>query len=125
MTALQTEFDFTLPRGYLASTGQVYQDGQMRLATALDEIEAIHDPRVMENEAYLPVILLSRVIIRLGELTTVTPQVIEKMFASDLAFLEDLYMRFNSQENVILGVVCPHCSTHFEMQVSPLGSSEA
>ena len=125
MTELQTEFKFMLPRGYIASGGQLYQDGLMRLATALDEIEAIHDPRVVENEAYLPVLLLSRVITRLGDLFDVTPQVIEKLFASDLAYLEDLYMRFNTQENITVGVVCPHCNTHFELQISPLDRSEA
>jgi len=124
MIELQTEFNFTLPRGLITSGGQIYRDGKMRLATALDEIESIHDPRVVENEAYLTVILLSRVITRLGEIKVVTPQVIEQLFASDLAYLEDLYMRFNSQENIVVGVVCPHCSTHFEMQVSPLESSE-
>jgi hypothetical protein len=124
MADLQTEFRFTLPRGLVASGGQLFQDGQMRLATALDEIEAIHDPRVVANEAYLPVILLSRVITRLGDLAEVSPQVVERLFASDLAYLEDLYMRFNSQENIIVGVVCPHCSTRFEVQVSPLDSSK-
>jgi len=124
MAEIQTEFTFILPRGYISPGGQIHQGGLMRLATALDEIEAIHDPRVVENEAYLPVILLSRVVTRLGDLTSVTPQVIEKLFASDLAYLEDLYMRFNSQENITVAVVCPHCSTHFEMQISPLESSE-
>jgi hypothetical protein len=96
----------------------------MRLATALDEIESIQDPRVQVNEAYLPVVLLSRVITRLGALESVTAQVVERLFASDLAYLEDLYMRLNSQENVVLSTVCPNCATRIEVQVSPLGVNQ-
>jgi hypothetical protein len=93
----------------------------MRLATARDEIESIQDPRVQENEAYLPVLLLQRVITRLGALPAVTPQVVEDLFASDLSYLEDLYLRLNSHEVVQVGAVCPHCSAHFRLQVAPLG----
>lgn len=120
---MQTEFDFILPRGYVDPAGLAHRAGRMRLATALDEIEALEDVRVQANEAYLPVILLSRVIIRLGELPAVTPQVVENLFASDMAYLEDVYMRLNTQENIRLGVVCPHCSGKFEVQVSPLGTA--
>jgi hypothetical protein len=83
--SLQTVFPFTLPRGYVDASGQAHQPGRMRLATARDEIEAYNDPRVLANEAYLPVVLLSRVIVQLGSLTAITPQVIEDLFASDLA----------------------------------------
>lgn len=117
---LQTEFSFTLPRGYLDGSGQVHRQGIMRLATALDEIESLEDARVQVNDAYLPVVLLSRVVIRLGELTQVTPQVIEHLFAADMAYLEDLYLRLNSQDSVVLGVICPHCSQRFDIQVAPL-----
>ncbi len=119
--SIQTEFDFLLPRGYLDGAGQLHREGRMRLATALDEIESIQDPRVQVNEAYLPVVLLSRVITRLGNLEGVPPQVVERLFASDLAYLEDLYMRLNSQEDIVLSSVCPNCSTRIEVQVSPLG----
>jgi hypothetical protein len=117
---LQTVFDFVLPRGYLDAAGQAHQVGRMRLATALDEIASIHDPRVQENDAYLPVLLLSRVILQLGEIPAVTPQVVEGLFASDLAYLEDLYLRINGQERVLLSAVCPHCGTAFDLQVAPL-----
>jgi hypothetical protein len=117
---LQTVFDFALPRGYLDETGQAHQAGQMRLATALDEIASIHDRRVQENDAYLPVVLLSRVILQLGDLPGVTPQVVEGLFASDLAYLEDLYLRINGQDRVVLSAVCPHCGTAFNLQVAPL-----
>lgn len=116
------EFSFTLPRGYINPAGQVQRDGRMRLALALDEIEAIQDPRVQANEAYLPVLLLSRVIVQLGDLPAVTPQVIAGLFAIDLAYLEDLYQRINSPEPVTVGAVCPYCSSQFQLQVAPLGT---
>ena len=118
---MQTQFEFTLPRGYLDSSGQVHRTGVMRLATALDEIESCRHPRVQENEAYLPIILLSRVITHLGDLPAVNPQIVENLFAADLASLEDLYLRLNGHTLVTLGAVCPQCSTRFQIQVAPIG----
>jgi hypothetical protein len=118
--ALQTDYEFGLPRGYVDGAGEVHRTGCMRLATALDEIEAVGDPRVQANEAYLPVILLSRVVTRLGQLPAITPQIIEGLFAADLAYLEDLYQRLNSPGAIMLGAVCPRCSTQFQLQVAPL-----
>ena len=120
-----TEFLFTLPRGYLDATGQVHREGRMRLATALDEIEAIQHPRVLANEAYLPVALLSRVITQLGSLPSVTPSAVEQLYAADLAYLEDLYLRLNMHEPVMMGTVCPHCGTSFQLQVAPLDVENA
>lgn len=120
---LQTDVEFTLPRGYVDASGHTHCAGRMRLATALDEIQSVADPRVQTNEAYLPVVLLSRVVTGLGELPAVTPQVIEGLFAADLAYLEDVYQRINSSERVVLGAVCPSCSTQFQLQVAPLGGS--
>ncbi len=119
---MHTEFTFTLPRGYVDANGQVHREGIIRLALAMDEIESVQDPRVQANEAYLPVLLLSRVITQLGVLPAVTPQVIARLFAIDLAYLEDLYQRINSPELVTIGAVCPHCSTQFQLQVSPLST---
>lgn len=121
---VQTIFEFTLPRGYLDHTGQLHRTGHMRLATGMDEIESVQDPRVLANEAYLPVVLLSRVVVQLGSVNMITPQVIENLFASDLAYLEDVYMRLNSQESILLGVSCPHCAGRFEVQVAPLSSDD-
>jgi hypothetical protein len=118
---LQTEFQFSLARGYVDASGQIHRDGCMRLATAADEIGSVQDPRVEANEAYLPVLLLSRVVSRLGSLPAVTPQIIEGLFVSDLVYLEDLYQRLNSAERMTLGAVCPACSTQFQLQVAPLG----
>jgi hypothetical protein len=121
--SFQTEFEFTLPRGYLDSQGGVHRQGRMRLATALDEILAAQDPRLLANDAYLPVALLSRVVSRLGGLPAITPQVIEGLFASDLAYLEDLYLRLNTPEAVFVGAICPHCGAAFQLQVAPLEES--
>jgi hypothetical protein len=119
---IETEFDFSLPRGYIDGAGQVHRRGRMRLATALDEILALQDPSVQSTEAYLPVALLSRVVTHLGELPAVTPGIIEGLFAADIAYLEDLYLRLNTPDTVLLGAICPHCRTQFQLQVAPLES---
>lgn len=123
--SLEVEFPFILPRGYADATGQVHREGSMRLATALDEIESVHDPRVLANEAYLPVALLSRVITRLGGISSITPSLVEQLYAADLAYLEDLYLRLNLHEQVTVGAVCPHCGTSFQFQVAPLDVEHA
>lgn len=119
--AMQTEFDFTLPRGFVDEAGVVHRHGRMRLATAVDEIEAVEHPQVQTKESYLPVILLSRVVNQLGGLPEITPQIIGGLFASDLSYLQDLYLRLNSSEPVVVGAVCPYCSHELQLQVAPLG----
>jgi hypothetical protein len=114
--ALRTEVAFTLPLGYVDSAGQVHQDGQMRLATAADEILPMRDPRVIANPAYLTVIVLSRVLSRLGNLDQVTPHVIEGLFAADLGYLQDLYNRVNFTDTPARRVACPHCEQSFELE---------
>jgi hypothetical protein len=121
----QNEFDFTLPRGYVDESGAVHRQGRMRLALARDEIEALHDTQVLMNEAWLPVALLSRVVTRLGNLPAITPQIIENLYASDFAYLEDLYLRENTPENMVVSATCPHCSKPFHLQVAPLDTMEA
>jgi len=118
---LRTEFAFTLPRGYVDEDGSLHREGAMRLATARDEILPQRDPRVRENEAYLTVILLARVVTRLGSITQVTPATIEGLFASDLAFLQDLYRRVNSEGHTQLAVTCPNCRAPFTVDMA--GSS--
>jgi len=93
MMTLQTEFEFTLPKGYVDRDGNLHRQGVMRLANAKDEILPLQDPRVQRNDAYHIVILLSRVVTRLGEVRDVNPGVIENLFASDLAYLQNLYGR--------------------------------
>lgn len=115
------DFEFELPRGYVDAQGVTHRQGTMRLATALDEVEPLRDPRVQANEAYLVILLLARVVTRIGSIDDVTTQVIEGLYASDLAYLQDLYQRLNAPESVVVGAVCPHCSTQFQLQVAPMG----
>lgn len=122
---LRTEFPFVLPRGYVDEAGTLHREGAMRLATARDEILPLRDPRVRENEAYLTVILLSRVVVRLGSLGQVTPQVIESMFASDLAFLQDLYRRVNQEGTSQAAVTCPACSHEFAVEIGGAAPGES
>jgi hypothetical protein len=118
---LQTEFPFTLPLGYVDQEGNRYRDGLMRLATAFDEIAPMKDPRVQANPGYLVVILLSRVITRLGEVNPINPRVIEGLYAGDLAFLQDLYARVNNSGRDRLSVTCPHCEKAFEVELGQAG----
>ncbi|WP_369030762.1 hypothetical protein [Streptomyces adonidis] len=122
---LRTEFEFELPRGYVDEAGTVHRDGVMRLATARDELIPLRDMRVQENPAYLSVVLLGRVITRLGSLPLVHDGVVENMFASDLAFLQDFYRQINAEGHTRAGVTCPHCEQPFEVELggSRLGES--
>lgn len=121
----QTEFDFTLPCGYLDEHGTLHRDGVMRRATAADEILPLRDPRVTDNQAYLAVILLSRVVTRLGSLTAINPKVVEGLFASDMAFLQDLYNRVNQLDGPAEDVTCPQCRHQFRWEPALSGESWA
>jgi hypothetical protein len=118
---LQTEFPFTLPRGFVDAEGDVHREGVMRLATANDEVAPLKDPRVQVNPGYLVIILLSRVITRLGSLEDVNPRVIEGLFTADLSFLEDLYRRINENGTNLVAVTCPHCERDFEVEMNGAG----
>jgi len=96
----------------------VHRNGAMRLATARDELLPLHDDRVRENAAYLTVVLLGRVITRLGTLAEVNDTTIERMFASDVAFLQDLYRRINQEGHTRASVCCPSCSHQFSVDVA-------
>lgn len=117
---MQTEFEFVLPRGYLDGQDHLHREGVMRLATAMDEIAPLRDPRVHANEAYLVVVLLSRVITRLGNITDVTPQIIEKLFTADMAYLQDFYRRINEEGLSAVPAKCPSCGHEFMQEVIPL-----
>jgi hypothetical protein len=119
--SLQTEFEFTLPHGYVDPEGNVHKTGTMRLATANDEIAPMKDPRVQSNPGYLAIILLSRVITRLGELPQINPRVIEELFAADFAFLEDMYRRVNTSGHNRIKVICPECNASFETELPRSG----
>lgn len=121
--AFQTEFEFSLPKGFVDPDGNLHKEGVMRLATAADEILPQKDPRVQQNPAYLVVILLSRVVTRLGELSNITPKTIEGLFASDLSFLQDFYQSINENGSTTSSVVCPKCEHQFEVEKNGLGGS--
>ncbi|MEV0191570.1 hypothetical protein AB0I39_23910 [Kitasatospora purpeofusca] len=116
--ALRTEFEFELPRGYVDEAGTLHRHGSMRLATARDELRPQIDLRVKENPAYLSVVLLSQVITRLGTVTDVHAGVVERMYATDVAFLQDFYRRVNSEGHTRAAVTCPHCEGGFEVDLS-------
>ena len=115
---LRTEFAFVLPRGYVDDGGTVHRTGSMRLATARDELVPLRDDRVRENPAYLSVVLLARVITRIGTITDVHAGLVEDFFASDLAFLQDLYRRINSEGHTQASVTCPACNHAFTVDVA-------
>jgi len=118
---MQTEFPFALPRGYMDTEGNLHREGIMRLATAFDEIAPMKDPRVQTNPGYLVIILLSRVITRLGELTVVNPKVIEGLFSADLAYLQDFYRQINENGHSRVAVTCPHCEGKFDVEMNSVG----
>ncbi|GGV85290.1 hypothetical protein ACH4CE_26405 [Streptomyces gelaticus] len=115
---MRSEFEFELPRGYVDDEGQVHRRGSMRLATARDELRPQIDLRVKENPAYLSVVLLSQVITQLGTITDVHAGVVERMYATDVAFLQDFYRRINSEGHTHAAVTCPLCHGSFEVDLS-------
>jgi len=114
----QTEFDFTLPRGYVDRDGNLHKTGTMRLANAADEILPLKDPRVQSNPGYLTVIILARVITKLGTLPAIDTRIVENLFTADLAYLQDFYQRINAMEVPTYKGICPHCKKEIEIPVN-------
>lgn len=117
---MKTEFAFTLPKGFVDADGRVHREGTMRLATARDEIEPLRDVAVRQNEAYLTVLLLARVVTRLGDLSTITPEVIEGLYAADFDHLQRLYERLNTDGESVGSVTCPNCEQSFEVDLTEI-----
>jgi len=115
---METVFDFELPRGYVDSMGVVHRRGKMRLATAGDEINATRDPRVLANPSYLTIVVLSRVVTELEGLEAIVPNIVERFFTADLAFLQDMYQRINNVEPPTMQVVCPDCGKIHEVPIN-------
>lgn len=92
---VQTQFEFTLPKGYLDGEGNLHRVGIMRLSTAIDEIAPLSDPRVKMNPAYATILILSRVIVRLGAIESMSPAIVEGFFAGDLNYLQTFYRQIN------------------------------
>lgn len=120
---LQTEFDFTLPKGLIDAQGHVHRQGIMRLSTAKDEMLVQKDRLVQDHAAYSVLVMLSRVIVRLGSLTAVTPQLLEGLFALDMAYLREFYNRINQQGEAHIPTECPQCSAHFRVELALSGES--
>lgn len=117
----QTEYEFTLPLGYVDGEGNMHRQGVMRLATAADEILPLKDARVQSNEAYLVVILLSRVVTRLGSLVQINPKIIEGLYSADLAYLQELYNRINRNGHSKVEALCPKCAHEFAVEMNGVG----
>ncbi len=117
---MRTEVDFTLPRGYVDGAGTLHREGTMRLATARDELEPLRDPAVRQNEGYLSVLLLARVVTRIGTVSEIDPPLIERLFAADFDHLQRLYERVNSDGEAVGVLSCPDCGHQFEVDVSEI-----
>jgi len=117
---MQTQVEFTLPRGYVDEKGEVHRVGTMRLATARDEIEPLRELDVRQNSAYLTVLLLARTVTRIGSITQVTPALVENLFATDFDHLQRLYERINSDGEAVGVVSCPECSHRFEVDLTEI-----
>jgi hypothetical protein len=117
---MQTEFAFTLPQGYVDAGGNVHREGTMRLATARDEIEPLRDPEVRQNDAYLAVLLLARVVTRIGGVSDITPELVQELYAADFDHLQRLYERLNTDGEAVGAVTCPHCAQAFEVDLTEI-----
>jgi hypothetical protein len=117
---MQTEIEFTLPRGYIDGNGEVHRSGTMRLATARDEIEPLREIDVRHNGAYLTVLLLARTVTRIGAITEITPALVENLYAADFDHLQRLYERINSNGEAVGVVTCPNCSHRFEVDLTEI-----
>ena len=115
---METVYDFTLPKGYVDSAGQIHRKGKMRLATAGDEITATRDPRVLANPSFLTIVILSKVVTELEGIESITATTIEQFFTADLAFLQDMYQRINDVEPPMMQCVCPDCGKIFEVPIN-------
>lgn len=121
----RTELEFTLPKGYVDEDGNLHREGVMRLATAADEILPLEDLRVGRNPAYLLIILLSRVVVKLGKIDSITPQIIEGLFTEDLTFLQNFYNQINGNTNGHILTECPKCHHHYEVDTTKSGELQA
>jgi len=116
--AFKTQYSFRLPRGFVDEGGNVHREGVMRLATARDEILPLQDYRVQSNRAYLVIVLLSRVITKLGDTEHISVDMIENLFSTDLAYLQEFYRKINEEGGAPKHhVACPKCATEFDVDM--------
>jgi len=116
--SLQTEYPFELPKGYVDREGNVHKKGIMRLATAADEILPMKDVRVQQNQSYLSIMILSRVVTKLGELNNIDVRVIENLFTADLAYLQEFYQNINQVEPPKYKFTCSKCGQPNEVSLN-------
>lgn len=119
--AFSTEFEFTLPKGYVDKDGNVCKKGKMRLATAADEILPMRDSRVQQNPSYLTVILLARVITELENVRVIDSKIIEDLFTTDFSYLQSFYKEINEIGKPVVSAICPECHKNIEVEASLLG----
>lgn len=117
---MRTEVAFTLPVGLEDARGAVHRDGVMRLATARDELEPLRDAAVRSHAAYLSVLLLARTVTRIGTITEITPELVERLYAADFDHLQRVYERVNAGGDAVGVVGCPHCGRDFEIDLARL-----
>ncbi|ATF14767.1 phage tail assembly protein [Brevibacillus porteri] len=122
--AFKTEYEFELPRGYVDEEGNLHKRGVMRLATAADEILPMRDPRVQQNPGYLTIILLTRVITKLGDVRGIDTRVVERLFTADLAYLQNLYRQINELDSSMFKTSCPKCEHEFQVDMAFSGALE-
>ncbi|MFB2838621.1 phage tail assembly protein [Floridanema evergladense] len=122
---MTTEFQFILPKGLVDTEGKIHRQGVMRLATAKDEISLQQNRYVRENPGYGFLVMLSQVITNLGELISVTPDLLENLFTLDLAYLREFYNRINQQGSPSISVKCPRCSSDFNVELELAGELQA
>ena len=115
--AFKTQYPFRLPRGFVDEEGKLHRDGVMRLATARDEILPLQDYRVQSNRAYLVIVLLSRVMTKLGDLQMITVDTIENLFSTDLAYLQEFYRKINEEGSTKVHTTCPSCKSEFDIDM--------
>ena len=120
-----TEYEFTLPKGYIDAEGELHREGVMRLARTADEILPVQDPRVEKNPAYLSIILLSRVVIKLGDIKQISPKTIEQLFTEDMTFLLNFYNQINGNTNGRIQTECPQCHHKHPVDAINLGELQA
>lgn len=120
---LTTEHSFELPRGYIDGDGNLHRRGVMRLATASDEILPMRDPRVQNNPSYLTIILLARVITKLGDMSMIDTHTIEGLFTADLAYLQNFYRSINEVDEPSFPIICPKCGHEHEVKMDFLSQS--
>ncbi|MEM6611765.1 MAG: hypothetical protein AAF652_05820 [Cyanobacteria bacterium P01_C01_bin.72] len=87
----QTKFNFSLPVGLLDTASTTHKSGIIRRATGADELALTKNPPTWDNPSYGVLVILSRTIVRLGDLSDITTELLEQLFLPDLNYLLKFY----------------------------------